>query len=63
METDVIEQVTDKPDSIKVARNAAGKYSFEVKMYYDSVNTTPDVVLDTIKQTYSKLEQQYNQEG
>ena len=43
----------DKQDSVEVSRNAKGEYSFKVKIYYDSTETSytdiNNIVQDTMK--------------
>ena len=51
-----IESVMEKQDSIKVSKTATGKFSFEVKRYYDFDKTDPEEIIEQIKRIYEELE-------
>lgn len=46
------QKVSENQDSIKVSQGASGKFSYEVKRYYDSATMDLDKVIDSIKRTY-----------
>ena len=45
----------EKPDSIKVSRNAKGQHSFEMKRYFNSEEMPAEHVIDAMKSTEQKL--------
>jgi hypothetical protein len=55
-----LKQLLEKRDSIKVSRTATGKFSFEVKRYYDFDKTKPDDVIKQIAGIYEELEKRFS---
>ena len=51
--------VVEKQDSIKVSRTATGRFSFEVKRYYNFDKTKPEEIIEQIKQIYEELEKRF----
>jgi hypothetical protein len=46
---------SEKPDSIKVSRNAKGQHAFEIKRYFNSEEMPAEHVIDAMKSTEDKL--------
>lgn len=58
---DAVEHIQARPDSIKVAKNASGTYSWEIKVYYDSEvkATAYQGVIDRIKRIDNTLRKKF----
>ena len=52
----LLKSLFEQRDSIRVSRTTTGKFSFEVKRYYDFDKTKPEVIIEQIKGIYEKLE-------
>lgn len=50
----------ERLDSIKVNLTSTGKYSYEVKRYYDYSEDDPAVVIKSIKEIYERLKGEFN---
>jgi len=57
-----IEQSTEKQDSIKINRTSAGKYSFEIKRYYNADKDNANEIINEIKLIENKLDEKFNGE-
>jgi len=53
---------SDRQDSIKVNKTTTGKYSFEVKRYYNRIETEPNTVINDIKNIYIELGEKFKEE-
>jgi len=49
------ETLTEKQDSIKVSKGMNGKYSFEIKRYYDFEKTKPKDVIQQLQKIDAEL--------
>ena len=55
----MLKSLLERRDSIKVSRTATGKFSFEVKRYYDFGKTMPGDVIEQIEGIYNELEKRF----
>ena len=55
------ENKMEKTDSIKVSRGMGGKYSFEIKRYYDSDKDDPEQVIENMKKIEDKLNEEFKE--
>jgi len=55
-----LKSLFEQRDSIKVSRTAAGKYSFEVKRYYDFDKTKPEDIIEQIEDIYEELGKRFS---
>ena len=51
-----------KQDSIKVTKTATGKYTYEMKLYYDSSITNSESVINDLHRIYKNLELKFGGE-
>lgn len=56
----LLKKILEQRDSIKVARTITGEFSFDVKRHYDFDKTTPDEVIEQIKEIYDKLKREFH---
>ena len=54
-----VQSIIEKQDSIKVSKTATGKFSFEVKRYYDFDKTNPEEIIEQIETIYERLERTF----
>jgi hypothetical protein len=52
-------EVIDRPDSIKVGRTSTGKYSFEIKRYFDYAIDEPELVIKGMKKIMDNLSETF----
>jgi len=48
MKEEDFNNISERTDSVKVSRTSAGKYSWEIKCYYDPFKTAPVDVIEKI---------------
>lgn len=53
----------DKQDSIKVSKGMNGKYSFEIKRYYDFSSTESKRVIKQLKQITVEMKKEFDEDG
>ena len=51
--------INEQQDSIKVSKGMNGKYSFDVKRYYDFTSTEPKIVIKQIQQIDNELKKTF----
>jgi len=54
--------LTEKQDSIKVSKGMNGKYSFEVKRYYDFEKTEPKTIIEQLGEIDRQLKEKFGAE-
>lgn len=50
--------INERPDSIKISKNASGKYTYEIKRYFDATKNTPELVIAAMKKTEQEIQKQ-----
>lgn len=50
---------TERQDSIKISKGMNGKYSFEVKRYYDFTSIEPKTIIKQIQQIDNELKKSF----
>lgn len=55
-----LKQLLEKRDSIRVSMTSAGKFSFDVKRYYDFGKTKPEVIVGQIDGIYTELAKKFS---
>ena len=55
------EKKNEKINSIKISRGMSGKYSFEIKNYYNPEEETPEKVIECMKKTEDKLNKEFRE--
>lgn len=53
-------QVSEKQDSIKVSKSTTGKYSWDIKLYYDSSKVLGKDVIGHLKELDRQLQLEFD---